>query len=202
MKCLKCGYHSFDYLDVCPKCGTNWKEYKERFNIVDYRPGDYNLLEDLELNKLDEEGPRTLGQEAELWTPSPEPEVPSELEMPFISAEEEISAAEKEGKLEERQAELPLDAEEPSNTLKPKMVEELQEAKETLEEMEKLEPKEVESEIEDQDLLKEEKEEIEPVDLLEEISEDELGFDIPDLELEPEPLEEEDKEKSRESKQE
>ena len=33
MKCPKCGYTSFDYLDECKKCGKDLTEHKEKFNI-------------------------------------------------------------------------------------------------------------------------------------------------------------------------
>ncbi|PLX97328.1 MAG: hypothetical protein C0622_13220 [Desulfuromonas sp.] len=33
MKCPKCGYTSFDYLDTCKKCGKDLAEFKERFGI-------------------------------------------------------------------------------------------------------------------------------------------------------------------------
>lgn len=33
MKCPKCGYHSFDYLDSCKKCGEGLAEHKQKFNL-------------------------------------------------------------------------------------------------------------------------------------------------------------------------
>lgn len=33
MKCPKCGYNSFDYLDSCKKCGKDLAEFKQRFGI-------------------------------------------------------------------------------------------------------------------------------------------------------------------------
>ena len=33
MKCPKCGYNSFDYLDSCKKCNKDLTEHKARFNI-------------------------------------------------------------------------------------------------------------------------------------------------------------------------
>ena len=33
MKCPKCGYHSFDHLDSCKKCGKGFAEHKEKFNL-------------------------------------------------------------------------------------------------------------------------------------------------------------------------
>jgi hypothetical protein len=33
MKCPKCGYHSFDYLDNCRKCGQDLNGHKTKFNL-------------------------------------------------------------------------------------------------------------------------------------------------------------------------
>ena len=33
MKCPKCGYHSFDHLDSCKKCGKDLAEHKAKFNL-------------------------------------------------------------------------------------------------------------------------------------------------------------------------
>ncbi len=33
MKCPKCGYTSFDYLDECKKCGKDLVEHKEKYKI-------------------------------------------------------------------------------------------------------------------------------------------------------------------------
>lgn len=33
MKCPKCSYNSFEYLDSCKKCGTNLSAHKESFRI-------------------------------------------------------------------------------------------------------------------------------------------------------------------------
>jgi hypothetical protein len=33
MKCPKCGYHSFDHLDSCKKCGQGLADHKEKFNL-------------------------------------------------------------------------------------------------------------------------------------------------------------------------
>ena len=33
MKCPKCGYHSFDYLESCKKCGGDLTEHKDRFGL-------------------------------------------------------------------------------------------------------------------------------------------------------------------------
>lgn len=33
MKCPKCGYHSFDHLDLCKKCNHDLVEHKAKFNL-------------------------------------------------------------------------------------------------------------------------------------------------------------------------
>ncbi len=33
MKCPKCGYHSFEHLDDCKKCGQSLAEHKAKFNL-------------------------------------------------------------------------------------------------------------------------------------------------------------------------
>ena len=33
MKCPKCGYHSFDYLENCKKCGQLLSDHKTKFNL-------------------------------------------------------------------------------------------------------------------------------------------------------------------------
>jgi predicted nucleic acid-binding Zn-ribbon protein len=36
MRCPQCGYHSFDYLDNCKKCGSDLTERKLRFRFQGY----------------------------------------------------------------------------------------------------------------------------------------------------------------------
>jgi hypothetical protein len=33
MKCPKCGYHSFDHLESCRKCGQDMTDHKAKFNL-------------------------------------------------------------------------------------------------------------------------------------------------------------------------
>lgn len=33
MKCPKCGYHSFEHLDDCKKCGQSLADHKAKFNL-------------------------------------------------------------------------------------------------------------------------------------------------------------------------
>jgi hypothetical protein len=46
MKCPKCGYHSFDHLDSCKKCGKGLAEHKEKFNLRGFfSPGQSTVAE-------------------------------------------------------------------------------------------------------------------------------------------------------------
>jgi hypothetical protein len=38
MKCPKCKYVTFDYLDACPRCGKNMVSEKAKYNISGIRP--------------------------------------------------------------------------------------------------------------------------------------------------------------------
>ena len=44
MRCLKCGYISFDYNQICPKCNKDISEYLEMMNIPSFRPNPPSLL--------------------------------------------------------------------------------------------------------------------------------------------------------------
>ena len=44
MKCPKCGYISFDYNQVCPKCNKDITAEQERLNIAAFRPNPPSLL--------------------------------------------------------------------------------------------------------------------------------------------------------------
>jgi hypothetical protein len=43
MKCPKCGYVSFDYLDACRKCSVDLVEFKKTLHLDAIRPGDLDL---------------------------------------------------------------------------------------------------------------------------------------------------------------
>ena len=47
MKCPKCNYTTFDYLDICPRCGKNLIEEKNSCNIYFINPNTPFLLESL-----------------------------------------------------------------------------------------------------------------------------------------------------------
>ena len=44
MRCPKCGYISFDYNQVCPKCNKNISDEQAKFNIPAFRPNPPSLL--------------------------------------------------------------------------------------------------------------------------------------------------------------
>jgi len=58
MRCPKCGYHSFDYLDSCKKCGVDLTEQKLRFKYQGYvapAPGEELAEPEPEAPELPEE---------------------------------------------------------------------------------------------------------------------------------------------------
>ena len=44
MKCPKCKYITFDYLDVCPRCGRDMSEEKAKLSIFSIKPDPPSLL--------------------------------------------------------------------------------------------------------------------------------------------------------------
>ena len=44
MKCPKCGYISFDYNQVCPKCSKEISGEQDRMNLISFRPAPPSLL--------------------------------------------------------------------------------------------------------------------------------------------------------------
>jgi hypothetical protein len=44
MKCPKCKYITFDYLDTCPRCGKDMSAEKARLNIFSIKPDPPSLL--------------------------------------------------------------------------------------------------------------------------------------------------------------
>ena len=57
MKCPKCKYVTFDYLDTCPKCGKNMSSEKAKLNISGLKPNPPFLLGSLtgDLNESGDE---------------------------------------------------------------------------------------------------------------------------------------------------
>ena len=47
MKCPKCKYITFDYLDTCPRCGKDMSEEKAKLNIFTIKPNPPSLLDSL-----------------------------------------------------------------------------------------------------------------------------------------------------------
>ena len=48
MKCPKCGYVSFEYLDACRKCGRDFTQLKSDMGITTFAPGVINVLKYVE----------------------------------------------------------------------------------------------------------------------------------------------------------
>ena len=55
MKCPKCKYVTFDYLDTCPRCGKNMASEKAKYNISGIKPNPPFVLGSL-TGDLDESG--------------------------------------------------------------------------------------------------------------------------------------------------
>jgi hypothetical protein len=57
MKCPKCKYVTFDYLDACPRCGKSMSSEKAKLNISSIKPNPPFLLSSLtgDLNESGEE---------------------------------------------------------------------------------------------------------------------------------------------------
>jgi len=55
MKCPKCKYVTFDYLDTCPRCGKNMASEKAKYNISSIKPNPPFVLGSL-TGDLDESG--------------------------------------------------------------------------------------------------------------------------------------------------
>ncbi|MDL1970500.1 MAG: hypothetical protein LWW94_05935 [Candidatus Desulfofervidaceae bacterium] len=135
MKCPYCHYNTFDFLDTCPKCGADWKEYKERFNIVGFKPTELNFLEGLLSGS--EEMEEELFWDVEKSIIS---ETPPSGELKEVSSDESISfPAESSETTSETPPELPIGLDEKEES-EPKIVfEEIGKAREALEELEELE---------------------------------------------------------------
>jgi hypothetical protein len=57
MKCPKCKYVTFDYLDTCPRCGKNMASEKAKYNISGLKPNPPFVLGSLtgDLHESDDE---------------------------------------------------------------------------------------------------------------------------------------------------
>ncbi len=89
MKCPKCGYVSFDYLDQCKKCGQNLIELRKRLGIIPVKPRDSYELPPSPPKETQPLEPRE-PIEIESFTTSEPPTKPSveTLEIDFGFAEE------------------------------------------------------------------------------------------------------------------
>ena len=57
MKCPKCGYVSFEYLDTCRKCGRDLTQFKTDMGVTTFTPGVINVLKYVEgMEEAVEEG--------------------------------------------------------------------------------------------------------------------------------------------------
>jgi hypothetical protein len=70
MRCPKCGYFGFDYLDTCRKCDRDLTEVRQELNLMDFRPEVPFLLGTLvgdeQRGLYDSQRELSLAQEAEL----------------------------------------------------------------------------------------------------------------------------------------
>ncbi|MBI3600564.1 MAG: hypothetical protein HY097_07975 [Nitrospinae bacterium] len=133
MKCPKCGYVSFEYLDTCRKCGRDLSQFKSAMGVAAFTPGVINVLKYAEGSE--EEGEtETLTSEAATAVEEAAPETIQEtalghhLYSPTLSVEEAAgktveetpveAAAEEKGEIEitlpEEMAEPQLEAAEVS----------------------------------------------------------------------------------------
>jgi len=173
MRCPKCGFYSFDFLDECPKCKQDWRELKEKLGIKSFKPQELNLLEDL----LEKVG--TTHKE-ESFTAPVEPHLESETSIPAQHeeappAETEVVEMEIEPEVEKRlfSSEQKVPSSEgflPSES--EAIFEELEKAKAELDEMEEKSDEGVTA-VEDIDVLEEvettSSEETEEIEVLEDI---------------------------------
>ena len=74
MRCFKCGYISFDFNQICPKCNKDISDYQDQMNIPSFRPNPPSLLGAL-IGEPDESDETDFGMELS-GTPEmiPEPE--------------------------------------------------------------------------------------------------------------------------------
>ena len=73
MKCTKCGYNSFDYLDSCKKCGSLLVPKKIRYESDPLETSFINgsaILDEVDTNKVDFDQPEVFSQEVLLEEPS------------------------------------------------------------------------------------------------------------------------------------
>ncbi|MBW2146844.1 MAG: hypothetical protein JRG73_01170 [Deltaproteobacteria bacterium] len=97
MKCPRCKYVSFDFLDSCKKCGKDLIEIKAKHNIVTFRPvfipvGDaaFNIAYPAAADAVAKEEPLLeIGEESEKAPAEPESTVELQIERTRLTLEED-----------------------------------------------------------------------------------------------------------------
>jgi len=93
MKCPKCDYVSFEYLDICRKCSRDLAEFKSEMGVTTFTPGVINVLKYVEgMEEAVEEG-----EESAVATAVEESSIEAQEEVDkfkFLSEEEGKSALE------------------------------------------------------------------------------------------------------------
>lgn len=106
MKCPKCGYVSFEYLDTCRKCGRDLSQFKDAVGIAAFAPGVINVLKYAEGSEEDEAGEAEASEAATFTIEEAVPEPIQEtalghhLYSPAISVDEAAGKAAEEAPLE------------------------------------------------------------------------------------------------------
>ena len=84
MKCPKCGYMSFDFNEICPKCQRNIISEREKMNHLPFKPDPPFLLASLLAHTGDSQVGMELSEAAIVAAAQetmPPPEEPTDLDM-------------------------------------------------------------------------------------------------------------------------
>ena len=96
MRCPKCGYNSFDYLDSCKKCGKDLAEHKQKFGIVSVLfPGHMSQVANTEV--AEEENLVEEAVAAATTTVAPTPPMEDSLEETVVAPAEPATEGAGEG---------------------------------------------------------------------------------------------------------
>ncbi|MBN2428322.1 MAG: RDD family protein [Deltaproteobacteria bacterium] len=110
MRCPTCGYHTFEHMDQCKKCGQDLKEFKARYGIFGSQPQGDNSDAPGSSDKGSEDLGSVFGdfevekEEEEFQIPEPEfwdTEKLEELQKPEETEEEAITVSEPEQEADE-----------------------------------------------------------------------------------------------------